>query len=140
MNTATTKPDSEMSEILLVSVVDDDESVRRALERLIRSFGFPVVVFPSAHEFLLSDRVQDAACLILDMQMPRMNGLQLQSHLAQVGCRIPIIFITAYQDERVRARALQAGAVDFLQKPFSDDVLLNGIRRALKMRAMEGLC
>jgi FixJ family two-component response regulator len=140
MNTATIKPDSEMSEIRLVSVIDDDESLRRALERLIRSIGFPVVVFPSAHEFLLSDRVQDTACLILDMQMPLMNGLQLQSHLAQAGCRIPIIFITAYPDERVRARALQAGAVDFLQKPFSDDVLLNGIRRALKMRTMEGLC
>jgi FixJ family two-component response regulator len=132
MNTATIKSDSEMSEIRLISVIDDDESLRRALNRLIRSFGFPVVVFASAHEFLLSDRVQDTACLILDMQMPRMNGLQLQSHLAQAGCRIPIIFITAYPDERARARALQAGAVDVLQKPFSDDVLLNGIRRALK--------
>lgn len=132
MNTTTIKPDSEKSEVLLVSVIDDDESIRRAFERLIRSFGFPVVVFPSAHEFLLSDRVQDTACLILDMQMPHMNGLQLQSHLAKAGCRIPIIFITAYPDERVRERALQAGAVDFLQKPFSDDVLLNGIRRALK--------
>lgn len=140
MNTETIKPHSEMSEIRLVSVIDDDESPRRALERLIRSFGFPVAVFPSAHEFLLSDRVQDTACLILDMQMPRMNGLQLQSHLAQAGCRIPIIFITAYPDERVREIALQAGAVDFLQKPFSDDVLLNGIRRALKMRTIEGMC
>ena len=140
MNAATIKPDGEMSEIRLVSVIDDDESLRRALERLIRSFGFPVVVFPSAHEFLLSDHVQDTACLILDMQMPRMNGLELQSHLAQAGCRIPIIFITAYSDQRVRARALQAGAVDFLQKPFSDDVLFNGIRRALKMRTMEELC
>src|ERR1700722_5117194 len=137
MNTARLSPDGEMPEICLVSVIDDDESLRRALERLIRSFGFPVVVFPSAHEFLLSDRVQDTACLILDMQMPRMNGLQLQSHLTQAGCRIPIIFITAYPDERGRARALQAGAADFLQKPFSDDVLLNGIRGALKMRTME---
>ena len=140
MNTARLSPDGEMPEICLVSVIDDDESLRRALERLIRSFGFPVAVFPSAHEFLLSDRVQDTACLILDMQMPRMNGLQLQSHLTQAGYRIPIIFITAYPDERVRARALQAGAADFLQKPFSDDVLLNGIRGALKMRTMEGLC
>ena len=133
------KPEAEISQISLVSVVDDDQSVRRATERLIRSFGFSVAVFSSAREFLLSSHVRDTACLILDQQMPHMNGLQLQSHLAQAGCRIPIIFITAYRDEWVRTRALRAGAVDFLEKPFSDDALLNGIRRALRPGGKEGL-
>jgi FixJ family two-component response regulator len=130
---------SGMSETFPISIVDDDESVRRSLERLIRSFGFPVVAFPSAHEFLLSTHVRDTACLVLDMQMPRMNGLQLQSHLAQAGSQIPIIFITAYPDERQRTRALQAGAVDLLEKPFRDDVLLDRIRRALRIGTVEKL-
>jgi FixJ family two-component response regulator len=133
------KPEDEISEIPPVSVIDDDDSVRRAMERLIRSFGFPVVVFPSAREFLLSSHVRDTVCLILDVQMPHMNGLQLQSHLAQAGCRIPIIFITAHRDERARARALQAGAVDLLEKPFRDDALLDGIRRALRLGNTDGL-
>lgn len=125
--------DGGVPETFPISVVDDDESVRRSLERLIRSFGFSVSVFPSAQEFLISGHVRNTACLILDVKMPPMNGLQLQSHLARVGCRIPIIFITAYPDARVRARALQAGAVDFLEKPFSNDALLDGIHRALRL-------
>lgn len=128
-----------MSETFLISVVDDDESVCRSLERLIRSFGFPVSVFPSAQEFLSSGHVRDTACLILDMQMPHMNGLQLQSHLAQAGSQIPIIFITAYPDERQRTRALQAGAVDLLEKPFIDNVLLDRILRALRIGVVEKL-
>jgi len=135
----TVKPDSRRPEDLLVSVIDDDGSIRRAMERLIRSFGFPVVTFPSAHEFLLSGHERDTACLILDMQMPKMNGLQLQSHLAHAGCRIPIIFITAFPEERVRVRAFQAGAVDFLEKPFRDDALLDAIRRALRISNKDGL-
>jgi FixJ family two-component response regulator len=128
-----------MSEILLVSVVDDDESVRRAMERLIRSFGFAVVVFASAEEFLVSGHLRDTACLILDVHMPRMNGLQLQAYLAQTGYLMPIMFITAYPDEKVQAQAFQAGAACFLEKPFSDTALLNGIRRALRFDAADGL-
>ena len=128
-----------MSESFLVSVVDDDELVRRATGRLIRSFGFTVVVFSSAEEFLLSGRLRDTSCLVLDLHMPRMNGLQLQAYLVQAGCLMPIIFITAYSDEKVRAQALQAGAVCFIEKPFSDAALLNGIRRALSLDAPDGL-
>jgi FixJ family two-component response regulator len=128
-----------MLEILLVSIVDDDESVRRAVGRLVRGFGFTVVVFASAQEFLVSGRLRDTSCLILDVHMPRMNGLQLQAYLVQAGCRMPIIFITAYPDEEVQAQALQAGAVCFLEKPFSDAALLNGIRRALRLDAADGL-
>jgi FixJ family two-component response regulator len=133
------KPEEKMSEILFVSVVDDDESVRLAMGRLIQSFGFTVVVFASAAEFLASGHLRDTACLILDMHMPRMNGLQLQAYLAQAGCLMPIIFITAYPDEKVRSQALQAGATCFLEKPFSDATLLNGIRQALRLDAADGL-
>jgi FixJ family two-component response regulator len=128
-----------MLEILLVSIVDDDESVRGAVGRLIRGFGFTVVVFASAQEFLVSGRLRDTSCLILDVHMPRMNGLQLQAYLVQAGCQMPIIFITAYPAEEVRAQALQAGAVCFLEKPFSDAAVLNGIRRALRLDAADGL-
>jgi FixJ family two-component response regulator len=128
-----------MSEILFVSVVDDDESVRRSMGRLIRSFGFTVVVFPSAEQFLVSGHLRDTSCLILDVHLPRMNGLQLQAYLVQEGYLMPIIFVTAYPDERVRAQALQAGAECFLEKPFSEAALLNGIRRALRLDAADRL-
>lgn len=128
-----------MLEIIFVAVVDDDESVRRAVGRLIRGFGFTVVVFASAEEFLVSGNLRDTSCLILDVHMPRMNGLQLQAYLVQAGCLMPIIFITAYPDEKVRAQALQAGAACFLEKPFSDTALLNGIRRALRLDTADGL-
>jgi FixJ family two-component response regulator len=107
--------------------------------RLIQSFGFAVVVFASAEEFLVSGHLRDTSCLILDVNMPRMNGLQLQAYLVQAGCLMPIIFITAYPDEKVQAQALQAGAECFLEKPFSDTALLNGIRRALRLDAADGL-
>jgi FixJ family two-component response regulator len=116
----------------VLAVLDDDASVRQAMGRLIRSFGFTVMVFASAEEFLRFGSLQDTSCLVLDVHMPGMSGLQLQSHLAAAGYRIPIIFITAYPDERTRARALEAGAVDFLHKPFGDEALLSGIRSALK--------
>ncbi len=139
MSTPATNPEGGTSETPVVSVIDDDESVCRAMERLIRSFGFAVATFSSAREFLLSTHVFDTACLILDQQMPHLNGLQLQRHLAQAGCRIPIIFITAYPDESARTRTVQAGAVDFLEKPFRDDVLLDGIRRALRVSTVDRL-
>ena len=115
----------------LISVVDDDESVRRTTTLLIESFGFRAAAFESAETFLNSGHLHDTSCLIVDVQMPGMNGLQLQSHLAAAGCGIPIIFITAYENRDSRQRAMQAGAAAFLGKPFSDEQLLQIIRSAL---------
>ena len=115
----------------LISVIDGDESVRRTTTRLIESFGFRAAVFESAENFLGHGHLNDTSCLIVDVQMPGMNGLQLQSHLAATDCRIPIIFITAYDDQEPRRRAMQPGAVAFLAKPFTDEQLLQWIRSAL---------
>jgi FixJ family two-component response regulator len=116
----------------LISVVDDDESVRRTTTLLIESFGFRAATFESAETFLRSGHLHDTSCLIVDVHMPGMNGLQLQSHLAAEGCGIPIIFITAYESNDSRQRAMQAGAAAFLGKPFSDEQLLQSIRSALR--------
>ena len=116
----------------LISVVDDDESVRRTTTLLIESFGFRAAAFESADIFLRSGQLQDTSCLIVDVQMPGMDGLQLQSHLAATGCGIPIIFISAYESKDSRQRAMQAGAAAFLGKPFSDEQLLQIIRSALR--------
>jgi FixJ family two-component response regulator len=116
----------------LISVVDDDESIRRTTTLLIESFGFRTAAFESAEGFLKSGQLNDTSCLIVDVQMPGMNGLQLQSHLAAAGSGIPIIFITAYDDKESRQRAMQAGAVAFLGKPFSDEQLLQTIRSTLR--------
>jgi FixJ family two-component response regulator len=116
----------------LISVVDDDESVRRTTTLLIESFGFRAAAFESAETFLNSGHLHDTSCLIVDVQMQGMNGLQLQSHLAAAGCGIPIIFITAYESKDSRQRAMQAGAAAFLGKPFSDEQLLQIIRSALR--------
>ena len=115
----------------LISVIDDDESVRRTTARLIESFGFRAAAFESAENFLGSGDLTCTSCLIVDVQMPGMNGLQLQSELAAADCGIPIIFITAHDDQESRRRAIQAGAIAFLGKPFSDEQLLQGIRLAL---------
>ena len=115
----------------LISVVDDDESIRRTTTRLIESFGFQAAAFESAEDFLKSGQLHATACLIVDLQMPGMNGFQLQSQLAAGGRRIPIIFITAYDDKESRRRAMQAGAVAFLGKPFTDEELLQWIRSSL---------
>jgi FixJ family two-component response regulator len=116
----------------LISVVDDDESVRRTTTLLIESFGFAAAAFESAEIFLKSGDLHDTSCLILDVQMPGMNGLQLQRHLTAAGCGIPIIFITAYEGKDSRQRAMQAGAAAFLGKPFSDEQLLQTICSALR--------
>ena len=116
----------------LVSVVDDDESIRRTTTLLIESFGFRAAAFESAENFLGSGHLNDTSCLIVDVQMPGTNGLQLQSQLAASDCRIPIIFITAYDDKESHRRAMQAGAVAFLAKPFSDEQLFQWIRSALR--------
>ena len=116
----------------MISIIDDDESVRRALHGLMRSVGFAVNVFASAEEFLDSDRLRYTDCLILDVRLPGMDGLELQRHLAASHSEIPIIFITSYEDDEVRARALNAGAVDYFLKPFDDEDLLDAIDVALK--------
>ena len=121
-----------MSENPLIAVVDDDASMRGALRNLLRSVGLRAEAFASAEEFLHAGRLQDTACLIVDVRMPRMSGLELQQHLAMTHCPIPLIFITAHGDEATRERALRAGAVDFLYKPFREAVLLSAIQSALQ--------
>ena len=121
----------------LISVVDDDESVRRTTKLLIESFGYRAAVYESAEVFLRSRKLHDTLCLIVDVQMPGISGLELQSQLAAKDCSIPIIFITAYRNETSRQQAMQAGAVAFLDKPFSDEQLLKNIRSALKHRKKE---
>jgi FixJ family two-component response regulator len=117
----------------LVSVVDDDESVRESLPDLLRELGFASHAFSSAEEFLSSDSFGQTRCLILDIAMPGMTGLDLQRELKLRGQKIPIIFITARKDEGVRARAFEQGAVEFLLKPFSDTALLEALNAALRV-------
>jgi FixJ family two-component response regulator len=121
-----------MSENPLIAVVDDDASMRGALRTLLRSVGLRAEVFASAEEFLHAGRLQDTACAIIDVRMPRMSGLELQQHLAMTNCPIPLIFITAHGNEETRTRALRAGAVDFLYKPFREEALLSAIQSALQ--------
>jgi FixJ family two-component response regulator len=116
-----------------ICIVDDDESVRESLEGLMRSVGFAVNIFASAEEFLDSDHLRNMDCLILDVRLPGMNGLELQHQLATSHSEIPIIFMTSHEDDEVRARALNAGAVDYLLKPFNDEDLLDAIDAALKV-------
>jgi FixJ family two-component response regulator len=121
-----------MSATPLISIVDDDDSLRNSLNNLIRSVGFGVQGFCSAEAFLKSNQVHDTACLILDVRMPGMSGLDLQRQLIASNCQIPIIFITSHADDDAKARALADGAVDFLYKPFREEALLNAIHEALK--------
>lgn len=116
----------------IVFVVDDDPSVREALSSLIRSVGLRVETFASAQDFLHHQRPEAAACLVLDVRMPGMSGLDLQRELANAGERIPIIFITGHGDIPMTVFAMKAGAVEFLPKPFRDEDLLDAIRQALK--------
>jgi FixJ family two-component response regulator len=106
------------TDIPLISIVDDDDKVRAATESLVRSLGFKTHTFASAESFLQSTSPRETRCLILDVQMPNMSGIELQGRLTELGFEIPIIFITAYPDEAVRQRAMDAGAVAFLLKPF----------------------
>ena len=120
-----------MSDTPLIAVVDDDAAIREAVRSLLRSLGFRVATFASAQDLLQSGRLSDTACLIVDVRMPRMSGLALQQRLRSAQCPIPIIFITAHGDAETRTRALRAGAVAFLDKPFSDEVLLRAVQAAL---------
>jgi FixJ family two-component response regulator len=116
----------------LVAIVDDDESMRAAIQDLLSSVGIIARSFASAEEFLLSGLQTEAACLISDIRMPGMTGLELQTKLVAEGCRIPIIFITAYGNVRTRTQALEAGAVEFMVKPFDDERLIKTVRGALE--------
>ncbi len=115
----------------LVSVVDDDESVRESLPDLLREFGFAAQTFSSAEEFLASDFIGQTRCLILDIAMPGMSGIDLQQELKLRRKEIPIVFITAHRDEDLRPRVLEQGAVECLYKPFSDTALLEALNTAL---------
>src|SRR5438874_11646493 len=115
----------------LVAIVDDDDLMRSALQGLLKAVGLPARAFASAEEFLTSGQQHETACLIADIRMSGMSGLELQAKLNAEHCRIPIIFITAHGDEKMRMRALRAGAVEFLAKPFDDETLLESVRAAL---------
>ena len=116
----------------LISIVDDDDSLRFLLASLIRSVGFQALSFASAEAFLSSTQARDSRCLILDMRMSGMNGLELQRRIVAANWRLPIIFITSYVDDDVRAAALEAGAAGFLYKPFRDVELLTTMEAALR--------
>ena len=116
----------------MVCIVDDDELIRSALNGLLKEAGFSACAFASAEAFLDSGHQHECACLIVDIRMPGMSGLDLQARLNTERMRIPIIFVTAHGDERLRMQALRSGAVEFLAKPFDDGVLLDTVRAALE--------
>ena len=120
-----------LSKLPLVAIIDDDESVRATTDSLVRSLGYIVFTFASAEEFLRSNRLNDFSCVIADVQMPGMSGVELQAHLLTQGSRVPFIFFTAFPDERIRAQALRAGAICYLTKPFDGDSLVRGLQAAL---------
>jgi len=132
MDTNAQKGGSTVAKTALIAIVDDDLLVRRSLERLMKSVGLRAKAFASAEDFLHSGHVHDTTCLILDVRLPGMDGLELQRQLAATQSRLPIIFVTAYGDEQVQAQARQAGAVDFLFKPFSEEALLNAVHLAIE--------
>src|SRR5438876_6732752 len=116
----------------LVAIVDDDDLMRSALQGMLKSVGLPSQAFASAEEYLNSGQQHQTACLIADIRMPGMSGLELQAKLNAEHCRIPTIFITAHGDTKMRMQALRAGAVEFLAKPFDDELLLDSVRAALE--------
>src|SRR5580704_8650384 len=116
----------------LIAIVDDDDLMRNALQGLLKAVGLPARAFASAEEFLQSGQQHRTACLIADIRMPGMSGLELQSRLNAEHCRIPTIFITAHGDAKMRMQALRAGAVEFLAKPFDDEALLESVQAALE--------
>ncbi len=116
----------------LISIIDDDESVRDSIQNLVRSAGMRAESFASAEDFLDARHLDDTDCIVLDIRMPGMNGLQLQQRLTDEGYSIPIIFVTAHPDEDVRRQALEAGASAYLRKPFETDALLQSMQSILK--------
>lgn len=120
-----------MNEGPLIAVVDDDESVRESLHELLREFGFAVRSFASAEDFLVAGRIDEARCLVTDIDMPGMSGCDLQRELRRRGENVPVVFISAHADGVLRSQVLEQGAVACLSKPFSDTVLLETVRAAL---------
>jgi FixJ family two-component response regulator len=120
-----------MSAAPLISIVDDDDSLRNSLNNLLRSVGYRTEGYASAEDFLNSNHLHDTDCLILDVRMPGMSGLNLQRHLIDSNSRVPIVFITSHSDDDARTRALEAGAVAFLSKPCREEKLLEAIDSAL---------
>jgi FixJ family two-component response regulator len=118
----------------IITIVDDDASQRTATARLLRAMGFAAHAFSSAREFLLSPRLSDTSCLIADVEMPGMSGVKLQEHLIARGNTTPMIFITAFPEDRIREQAMSAGAICFLTKPFDETQLLDCVERALTRR------
>ena len=121
-----------MAKLPMISIIDDDKSVRDAATMLLKSLGYPTATFASAEEFLQSDRLHDTGCLITDVQMPGMGGLDLQNHLIANGHHTPVIFVTAYPNETIRERALSAGAFGYLSKPFREENLIACLGKALE--------
>src|SRR6204780_4724960 len=116
----------------MVAIVDDDDLMRSALQGLLKSVGLPAQAFASAEDFLKSGQQHEVGCLVADIRMPGMSGLELQAKLTADHCRIPTIFITAHGDAKMRMQAMRAGAVEFMAKPFDDEVLLESVRAALE--------
>jgi FixJ family two-component response regulator len=131
---ATLRPMSVQQNLRLVAIVDDDESVQHALQDLIESTGMSALCFSSAQQFLDSEARNQTACLVVDIRMPGMSGLELQAKLKAEQCRIPIIFITAHGDAEMRIRAMREGAFEFLSKPFDDEVMLEAVNAVLERR------
>jgi FixJ family two-component response regulator len=115
----------------IISIIDDDDSVRAATDTLLRSHGYAAYTFASAEEFLGSTHLNDTSCVVTDIRMLAMSGIELQTHLLERGYEVPFIFITALPDERIRAQALKAGAVGFLTKPFDEGTFLRYLKEAL---------
>lgn len=120
----------------MISIVDDDESIRTGLRRLFNTVGYDVDVFGSAEEFLQSGDLECSDCLILDLRMPGMSGLELQGRLISCNCSVPTVFLTSHNDENARCKALSAGAVAYVRKPFKVDSLIEDVNRAVERRRM----
>jgi FixJ family two-component response regulator len=123
---------NRLSKLPLVAIIDDDASVRVTTDSLVRSLGCQTRTFASAEEFVGSNHLDDLSCVIADVQMPGMSGVELQAHLRSQGSRVPFIFFTAFPDEKIRAQALAAGAICYLTKPFEGESLVQGLQAALK--------
>lgn len=121
-----------MKKVPVISIVDDDDSVRVATRYLVQSLGFETLAFASAEEFLSSAEAAKSACLITDVNMPGLSGIELQRRLCATGCKLPVILITAFPDEAIEQRAMKAGAIGYLSKPFDGSSLIRCLERALQ--------